>query len=165
MAPKKKAMKMCAACGKRHSMSTKKCQCGGGIFSSIGDWFKGAANTVKNGVVDAANATYNKVLKPTYDKVLVPTHDFIKKHKVISKVLSALPMNEAKAGGLAANLLGYGKKRKSSKKMSGGSLPISATSKHMSFATLGNMVNGVRKQVLLGGGQKGIAAHLSMYSG
>lgn len=66
---------------------------GSGIFSSIGNWFKGVGDKV-----------YNKILKPA--------HTFVKDNKLISKGLSLLPSARAKMAGAVASKLGYGRNRK-----------------------------------------------------
>ena len=58
---------------------------GRGFFSNIGNWFKGAANTV---------------------------HNFVRNNKLVSKGLALLPHPAAKAAGVAAGLAGYGRRRK-----------------------------------------------------
>jgi len=58
---------------------------GRGFFSNIGNWFKGAANTV---------------------------HNFVRNNKLVSKGLALLPHPAAKAAGVAAGLAGYGRRRR-----------------------------------------------------
>jgi hypothetical protein len=64
----------------------------GGDFLGIGNWIKGAANTVYNGA-------------------LVPVHNFIKDNKIISRTAGLIPHPAGKALGVAAGLAGYGKRR------------------------------------------------------
>lgn len=66
---------------------------GGSFFGKIGNWFKGAANTV-----------YNKVLKPT--------HDYIKRKHIISNFAGFIPHPAGKAIALGAKLAGYGRRKR-----------------------------------------------------
>jgi hypothetical protein len=76
---------------------------GNGFFDSIGNWFKGAANTV-------------------YNSVLRPTHDFVKRHRLLSKGLALVPHPAGKAAGIAAGLAGYGRRR--TRRMGGRGKPM-----------------------------------------
>ena len=73
-------------CGKKKG-GGKKRMAGG---SKIGDWFKGAANTV-----------WNKAIKPA--------GNFIKDHHVLSTVAGMIPDGRAKIGATALRAIGLGK--------------------------------------------------------
>ncbi len=111
----------CVGCGKKYvSKPMKGCgQCGGGIFSSIGNFFK---KTIPN----AARTVYNHGIKPAanavYKHAILPANQYLKDNKVVSNFIgSKIPV----VGGLVSKAIndktGYGKKRRSApRKQAGG---------------------------------------------
>lgn len=88
---------------------------GGSFFGRIGNWFKGAANTV-----------YNKVLKPV--------HSFVKDNKLISRFAGYIPHPAGKAIAAGAALAGYGRVRR---RRRGGNFTNMLLRRNYGYRTLG----------------------------
>lgn len=79
-----------------------------GFFSNVGNWFKGAANTIHNSVL---KPVYENAIKPVYEKAVVPVFNagVGVVTKVAEKAEQVVDIGINAVKNTSENLAGFGK--------------------------------------------------------